>query len=783
MEVQAIEKISVRNLIQAVLRSGDLVSSYTSNTRAVEGTRAHQAVQSTAPNGYTAEVQISYLYEDAEYPLEVTGRIDGVLITEEGVTIDEIKSTNQNLHQIEFMTHPLYWAQAKCYAFIYAEQNDLAEISVQLTYYQLESKQIKRLEQTFTLLELRTHFFDLVQRYLIWAKQIHHWQEERNDSIAQLQFPFPAYRKGQREMAVAVYRTVTEGKKLFAQAPTGIGKTMATLFPTIKAMGEGQTSKIFYLTAKTITRTIAEKAFVKLHQAGLKFKFLTLTAKEKICFTEDGNCDPETCKYAKGHFDRVDQAIDEIFDQEAFTRPKIEEYAQKHQVCPFEFSLDLALWADCVICDYNYLFDPKVYLKRFFIDTNGDYSFLVDEAHNLVDRAREMFSAQIEKQPILDLKREVKGFLPKLAQSLNGLNDFLIQARKICEAENGKNFTQKMLPEDLIPLLRHFLKEADAWLSKNSQAPLSVPLQEIYFQANNFLRITEFYDDNYITYGEIWGSDVKLKLFCLDPSKLVEAALQRGKAAIFFSATFSPIDYFIQLLGGDETSYAVRFPSPFSSENLCVLVNDRISTRYKMRELTYDQLTETISFMVKQQQGNYFIFFPSYQYMEEVYQRFVDINPSIDTICQQPGMTEEEREDFLQRFSHENEASLVGFAVLGGIFGEGIDLTGDRLTGAVVVGVGLPQICLEREIIRNHFQEEKGTGFEYAYVYPGMNKVLQAAGRVIRTETDQGIVCLIDERYSYSNYRRLLPEEWKNIKRVSTPDEIQEQIKLFYHEN
>lgn len=780
MEVQAVEKISVRNLIQAVLRSGDLVSSYVSNTRAVEGTRAHQAVQSTAPSGYTAEVQVSYQIEDAEYPIEITGRIDGILTTDEGVTIDEIKSTNQNLHQIELTTHPKYWAQAKCYAFIYAEQNDLTQISVQLTYYQLETKQIKRLEQSFSLQELRTYFFDLVQYYLVWAKRIHRWQEERDASIQQFQFPFPSYRKGQRELAVAVYRTVTEGKKLFAQAPTGIGKTMATLFPSIKAMGEGQTSKIFYLTAKTITRTIAEKAFAKMHQAGLRFKSLTLTAKEKICFTEGGNCNPEFCKHAKGHFDRVDQAIEEIFEQDAFTRPVIEEFAKKHQVCPFEFSLDLALWADCVVCDYNYLFDPKVYLKRFFMDTSGDYTFLIDEAHNLVDRAREMYSAEIVKQPILDLKREVKGFLPKLAQSLDGLNDFLIQARKICDAENGKNFTQKMLPEEIIPLLRNFTKEADAWLSRNPQAPLSTPLKEIYFQANNFLRIIEFYDDKYITYGEKWGSDVKLKLFCLDPSKLVENALQRGKVAIFFSATFSPIDYFIQLLGGDETSYTVRFPSPFPPENLCVLVNDRISTRYKMRQLTYDQLTEAISLMVSQRQGNYLIFFPSYQYMEEVYQRFIDANPSIDTICQESGMTEEEREEFLQRFSHKNEVTLVGFAVLGGIFGEGIDLTGDRLTGAVVVGVGLPQICLEREIIRNHFQEEKGTGFEYAYVYPGMNKVLQAAGRVIRTETDRGVVCLIDERYSYSSYRCLLPEEWQNLNRVSTSEEIKEQIETFY---
>ncbi len=787
MNSKEILKISVRNLIEYILRSGDLMSSFTGSSRAAQGTKAHQIIQKTAEEGYTPEVVVSYLVEDEDIDLGITGRIDGVIENGEDIIIDEIKSTNRNLDQIEVDYNLHHWAQAKCYGYIYAQQNNLERIQIQLTYYHLEMKEIKRFRKAFFLKELKIFFDDIVNRYLQWARVIQSWENKRNDSIKKLNFPFTSYRKGQRKMAVAVYKSILEEKKLFVEAPTGIGKTMATLFPAIKSMGEGHTSKIFYLTAKTITRTIAEKAFDIMRKSGLRFKTLTLTAKEKICLCSNVNCHPDECEYAKGHFDRVNEAIKEIFALDDFTRSAIEYYAKKHKVCPFEFSLDLALWSDCIICDYNYVFDPRVYLKRFFLDQRGDYIFLVDEAHNLVDRARNMFSAELFKKPILDLKRETKEILPELSKSLHKLNSYMIKVRKKCEEQQKRHFIQKDFLNDILPLLKDFCELADAWLAKNLKSSFHADLLDLYFQIVAFLKISELYDEKYITYAEKSGNDLKLKLFCLDPSTHLQNAIKRGKGAVFFSATFSPLDYFIELLGGDNDSYKIKLSSPFPRENLCLLIDDTISTKYKMRELTYDKIVEVISVIVNQKKGNYLVYFPSYKYMNEVYSRFCEIDSEIETICQLSGMSELEREEFLQYFSIENKKGLVGFAVLGGIFGEGLDLTGDRLTGAIIVGVGLPQICLERDLLRDHFLEIKGSGFEYAYIYPGMNKVLQAAGRVIRTETDRGIIFLIDERYSYSSYRKLLPKEWYPLTKVRSGvyslQKIVSTVNQFHHDD
>ncbi|MCK4261144.1 MAG: ATP-dependent DNA helicase [Halanaerobiales bacterium] len=781
MEQKKIIKISVRKLIEFVLRSGDLVSSFVGSSRALEGTKAHQAVQKAAQEGYNPEVMITYIVEDNDINLEIVGRIDGVIKSGGEVVIDEIKSITRSLEYIE-EDNPYHWAQAKCYAFIYAQQNCIENIEIQLTYYQLETKKIKRINRSFSLEELKIYFYEIVNQYLQWARVIQDWEKVRNNSINQLNFPFTSYRKGQRKMAVAVYQTILEGKNLFAEAPTGIGKTIATLFPAIKAISEGHISKIFYLTAKTITRTIAEKAFTIMRENGLRCKTVTLTAKEKICFNSEVNCNPETCEFAKGHFDRVDDAIKDIFTQDAFTRSVIEEYAMKYKVCPFEFSLDLVFNSDCIICDYNYVFDPRVHLKRFFMDNTIESILLVDEAHNLVDRARSMFSAELFKKPILDLKRETKEVIPELSKKLHKINLYMIQLRKKCEEREERTIIEKELPKDIIPLLKSFTKLADSWLAKNIQSSFRAELLEIYYTVVVFLRISELYDEKYITYVEKIKNDIKLKIFCLDPSTLLKKALKRGKGGIFFSATLSPLDYFMELLGGSEDSYRIKLNSPFPRENLCLLIDDSVSTKFKMREFTYDRITETISVIVNEHKGNYLVFLPSYKYMNEIYNRFCEKDLKFNTICQTYGMSEKEREDFLKNFSVENEKPLVGFAVLGGIFGEGIDLTGERLTGVIIGGVGLPQICFERNILREYFLEKKGMGFEYAYIYPGINKILQAAGRVIRTEKDRGIVFLIDERYSYSAYRKLLPNYWYPLIKVRDNSQVVNRINQFFND-
>jgi DNA excision repair protein ERCC-2 len=787
MNTNHIVKVSVRNLIEFVLKTGDIYSGYTSSSRMVEGIKAHAFISKSSTEEYNAEVPVSFLVEREGITLEVNGRIDGVIKSGEDIIIDEIKSTGADLEEITEDYNPLHWAQAKCYAYIYGFQNCIDMIKVQLTYYQVDSGSIKCFSKLMSIKALEEFFYDLINKYAQWICTIHNWEEIRNQSIKELGFPFDVYRKGQRNFAGAVYKTIKDGSKLFAQAPTGIGKTMATIFPAIKAMGEGHTSKIFYLTAKTITRSVAEGAFEKLRSKGLRIKTLTITAKEKVCCNGVFSCKPEDCEFVRGYYDRINEAIQDIYQLDSFTREIIVGHAYKHRICPFEFSLDLSLWADSIICDYNYAFDPAVYLKRYFMNGGGDYVFLIDEAHNLVDRAREMFSAQLSKKAVLDLKREAKG-IKELEQSLGAVNTFMIGLRKNLEREDTRYILQKEPIKELYKLLRSFSEIADKYLSGNQMLTFRDKLFEFYFEVVGFLRVAEFYDERYVTYYEKAGNDINFNLFCLDPSFLLYQAMKRAKASVLFSATLMPIKYFTNILGGEgayvpekEKPYgSIRLSSPFPRENLCIMADSSTSTKYNARELSYDKIALTIDAFVQGKTGNYLVYFPSYSYMSEVYLRYAGLDSGNKTIYQKPNMSEEDREDFLQEFSRYGQGTLVGFAVLGGMFGEGIDLVGDKLSGAVVVGVGLPQVCLERDIIRNYFEDINSQGFEYAYIYPGMNKVLQAVGRVIRTEEDKGAVLLIDERFSYSAYRELFPEEWYPIIDVKNTKYLKRVLEDFW---
>ncbi|MDF2499842.1 MAG: putative repair helicase [Anaerosporomusa subterranea] len=476
-------RLSVRTLVEFVLRSGDLTSTFSGRSRAVEGTKAHQKVQKAQPAHYRPEVPLSHTIEAVDFVIEIGGRADGIIEQDDVTVIDEIKSTDTALDAIHEDDNPLFWAQAKCYAYIYALQQSLEKIAVQLTYYQVEDKTCLRFVQCYAISDLTAFFSDLIDRYLDWARLIQQGQADRNQSIKELKFPFDSFRAGQRELAVAVYRTVTAGNKLFAQAPTGIGKTLASLFPAVKAIGEGKTEKIFYLTAKTSTREIAEQALATLREKGLVLKSLTLTAKDKICFNAETDCDPEKCIYACGHYDRIHAALREIYAQPVFTRIIIEECAKKYQICPFEFSLDLALWADCVICDYNYVFDPRVSLKRLFAEDAGSHCLLIDEAHNLVDRAREMYSATLSKKPISELKQALKQSQPKLAKGLAPVQTCLARWGKACEQMEAKLLVQKSCQRTYY---RRFIN-LSSLLMLGSLAMSLLPLE------NNFCKSTSIF--------------------------------------------------------------------------------------------------------------------------------------------------------------------------------------------------------------------------------------------------------------------------------------------------
>ena len=773
-------KIAVRDLVAHVLSSGDLSFEFLSSARPVDAIRIHQKIQQSRPENYAAELAVSHQVDTDLFTLNIGGRIDGVYLDTDRVLIEEIKTTTRSLDYFAHNKDSRHWGQLRCYAYIYAKDHQLSEIGTQLTYYQVDTGEIRTYQQDFSLPELESFFQDLITGYLQWAQTIISWELLRDESIQNLKFPFGNYRPGQREMAIAVYRTIKNGDQLLAQAATGIGKTMAAIFPAVKAMAEGLNAKIFYLTARTTGRIAAEKALAELRKNQLKIKSLTITAKDKICFNPDSACNPDECEFARGYYDRINEALKDIFNQDALTRQAVESAAQSHQVCPFEFSLELANWADCIICDYNYAFDPRVYLRRFFLDENGDYTFLIDEAHNLVDRSREMFSAEIFKQPVLDVRRVIKSELPQAYKILGRINSWLVKQRKICEV-NSPERHEEQPPDSLYPLLRGFLVISERWLSQNIKVPFRDQLLDLFFAITGFMRVAEQYDDSYATCFKKIKKDLKVKLFCIDPSSQLANALKRCRAAIFFSATMTPMAYFKKILGCDANATGLRIPSPFPSRNLTLYVSDRISTFYRDREKTRDQVSRAVYTLISQKKGNYLIFFPSYEYMMMVFESFKSYCSHCEIMLQSPNMSESEREAFLNRYKVFTPKPLVGFAVMGGIFGEGIDLVGERLSGAVVVGVGLPGISLEKELIKDYFARTLNAGFEYAYQYPGINRVYQAIGRVIRTEKDRGVVLLIDHRYATRRYRSLFPAEWEPI-RIRDQKQFAENLQQFWNQ-
>ncbi len=552
---------------------------------------------------------------------------------------------------------------------------------------------------------------------------------------------------------------------------------MSTLFPSIKAIGQGLASKVFYLTAKTITREAPKSSMMLLMERGLRAKTLIITAKDKICTNDEVKCNPRDCKAARGHYDRVNDAIMDIFlNEDLMTRELVISYALKHNVCPFEFSLDISLWCDIIICDYNYVFDPQVYLRRFFDIETNDYVFLIDEAHNLVDRSREMFSVEINKAHFLDIKDIFVDKYKGISKQIHKCNKLINTIKKDLEIE--EEYYQEEEVTELYYPFKRLVTLMEPWLIEEKNHPEYEGVLDFYFNLNTFLKISDYYDDHYVTSFENYGRDFIIKLYCVDSSYLLKNALMRARASMFFSATLTPLKYHMNLLGGNDNDYYIKLSSPFPKENLLMLIDDKVSTRYKDRQDTYIDLVTDIEKLVRGKRGNYFVFFPSYAYMGKVYEIIIDRNEDLNIILQESNMSERQREDFLQEFNEVD--NLVAFAVMGGIFSESIDLIGDRLIGAVIVGVGLPQICFERNIIREYFDKIMGEGFNYAYTYPGMNKVMQAGGRVIRSEDDKGVILLIDDRYRTNIYRKLLPQEWSHYKKIGNPIDLEGLLKEFW---
>ena len=755
-------KISITDFVGFLSRKGNISSEFVNSSSSIEGIQLHQMIQKSRPSDYQKEVFLTFSHNfNNEVTLTLSGRADGIYQKDDLWMIEEIKSTASPIHQIQ--VDACHLAQAQIYAYIYLTENNLETISVQMTYIQTESKEQNHFFYTYTKQELKQHIQELLDLFYQFYEIIHKKRISRDKSLEHISFPYDTFRQGQKEMAVSCFKANKNKEILFIQAPTGIGKTLSTLYPAIQALGK-HTSKIMYLTAKTITRQVAVDTVELMKSNGLSLTYVVITAKEKICFLDKSQCHPDICPYANGHYDRINMALlDLLQHQSTYTRPIIETYAKKHQVCPFELSLDLFNFSDISISDYNYAFDPKVNLKRAFQTTN-DYVLLVDEAHNLVDRSRQMYSAIIDFHK---LKQVQKKFKPKKGKLYRSLKKIVNELETIDQKEE---YIQKDIPELLIALINQFLSHARKEIVQLDNSELKEQLIEVFFMLNDANRIAEYYNDSFITYYE----NKQLKLFCLDASSCLRPIYKKCQSVILFSATLLPITYFFSLNGGQEGDKKLYFNSPFPKENLELLIANDIKTTYQHRSSSYQQIVDYIYEIIHSKKGHYLIFFPSYSYLSEIANRIKDV----DIFIQSSQMNEQEREQFLKEFQTETDKTKLFFCVLGGIFSEGIDLKGNQVIGVIIVTVGIPQIGLERELIKEYFQKDN-LGYHYAYVYPGFNKVLQAAGRLIRTPEDKGVVLLLDHRYLTSDYISMYPQEWNHFK-TTNKSLISKQLSDFH---
>lgn len=751
-----------------------------------KGAAVHRKLQKERKKGsqtYECERKVSVSWECEGFEYEITGLIDGVEFDGDASVIDEFKTTSKGKDELEWDTYPAYSAQIMMYGCMYCLENSLNFVTLRLSFYNYDGDETVTFEKEFTFTALYEWFTDTLNSFTKWIKLYHDHRIRRDKSIKQLAFPFGVYRKGQRELCAKVYRCIRDKKRLYAQAPTGTGKTVSTLFPAVKALGEGYGEKIFYLSAKTVGSIAASDCVNLLCQNGLEAKYISLNAKERIC-PFDKNCMPSECEYSEGHFDRINGALFELVSNcDGIDMEKVLEISKKHRVCPFELQLDASWFCDIIIGDYNYFFDPKAHLLRYFSDT-GDYIVLADEAHNLAERAREMFSQRLSLQFVLSFYKYFKG-KRRLKNLLKKCIDVLEEYRIRLNSSEKSELCTRIEPSE-IQCFSDFCEAYAAFLADGEQNDIKKQTLELYFELSFFVEVyllEESLPDFFTEYISKAETDCVYNIICTDPSELINQSCAKIRSCIFFSATLSPFEYYLKMLGkgGLENDEIISVPSPFPPENqLCCIVKN-VSTRFKDRDTSRQEVCRIIHASVCVSEGNYMAFFPSYSYMQSCYELFCDMYPEIFCIIQSPNMTKEQKEEFLDSFNPNPDKIMVAFALCSGVFSEGVDLVGERLKGAVIIGTGMPGVSFERNLLKSHFDKTlgEGRGFNFAYTYTGLNHVFQAGGRVIRTATDHGFVVLADDRYMKISHRGNFPEQWKNYKIVDNCDSLTCIVKDF----
>lgn len=757
--------VNVRALAEFTLQRGDL--SMAAIDRMNEGAKGHRQLQSTLEPDWKPEEYVSRDEMVNGVMLRVQGRADAVRRMDGRVQVLEIKTTARVPSMIHIDDYPAHLAQGEIYAYLICANEGIQDAEVTLCYYRMDGAE-NSYRRSYTFEELREKFLRLAEPYASWIALLDEWKEQSAPTLESMKFPFDNYRDGQREMAAQIYYAMRDGTRTLIEAPTGIGKTAASLFGALKALGKQKVTALFYLTARTTGQRAAEFALQRMRERGLKLRSISITAKEKCCLLEKKEC--FGCPYAADYYERRREALREAMKIEAADAEAIHNLAVEYELCPYELSLDMSEQADVIICDYNYAFDPRVRLKRYF-DQKSKAGLLIDEAHNLPDRARDMLSVELSGTKVEELRRQIGRYEGRQSPMYEALTALL----KALTRENAEPEALTEVPEEFLIAAQNFAEAAEQLQSAEPE------VTSLMLDAGWFARIARQFDEmRYRTMIIPEGKRICVRLWCYDPSEHLRKVFKRVGGTAMFSATLAPINHYAQQLGldagGEDT--LLRLESPFPPENLLSLKLP-VSVKFNDRERTLDAVVQIIRAMAQAHPGNYLACFPSFDYLNKAYERYRFYFPDDFVMRQQSAMNEAARAQFIECFEEHPQQSMVAFIVLGGVFAEGVDLPEDRLSGAAIVSTGIPQIGFERSLLQEMYDDGFGSGYDVAYTYPGMRRVLQAAGRVIRTENDRGVVLLLDTRYDGEQVKELLPNHWR-VERVKKMEVLKKRLKDFW---
>jgi DNA excision repair protein ERCC-2 len=744
--------VAVRALCEFTAKVGDLDLRFTPSPSAQEGIAGHRTVASRRSAYYQNEVALEGEYEE----LKVRGRADGY--DPDSNRLEEVKTYRGDLDAQPANHRQLHWAQVKVYGWLMCQKLGIAHIDLALVYFDIVGEGETLLNQRFAAADLQRFFNRQCALFLGWARQEMQHRDARNRAAQALAFPHSAFRPGQRNLAESVYKAVSTGRCLMAQAPTGIGKTVGTIFPMLKALAPQQLDKVLFLTAKTPGRKLALDAAQVLYASSpeLPLRVLELVARDKACEHLDKACHGESCPLAKGFYDRLPAARIAAAKVRLLDQRNLREVALEHGLCPYYLSQEMARWSDLVVADYNYYFDFGALLFGLAQLNQWRVAVLVDEAHNLVERARSMYSASLDQYTLKTVRDTAPEPLKKPLQRLNR------EWNALHKDQLAPYQAYAARPDKMLQALSLCASAMGDYFNDHPEA-LNGDLQAFYFEALQFAKVAELFNEHFIfdiSLRQLRGkrSSSTLCLRNVVPAEFIRPRLTAARSSVLFSATLSPRHYYADLLGLPADTAWVDVESPFNAAQLRVRIVDEVSTRFVHRQASLEPIVELIAEQFAHQPGNYLAFFSSFDYLQQVALLLAERHPHIALWQQSRGMAEAERRAFLEQFTEHSQG--VGFAVLGGAFGEGIDLPGARLIGAFIATLGLPQLNPINEQMKQRMGVIFGSGYDYTYLYPGIQKVVQAAGRVIRSQQDQGVVMLIDDRFGEGRVRQLLPRWW-----------------------